>query len=355
MHVPGLWNRFHVFRYHVRVSALNDVARLAGVSKATASRALSGRGYVSPETRDRVVAAAAEIGYVVSSSASSLVTGQTRNVGVVIPHINRWYFGEVLEGIESSLIEAGYDLVLYRLNNDAEARRRIFQYFLVRKRVDAVIAVGIEPTAHEVGLLHSLRVPVVGLGGPVDGMATISIDDTAAAVLATEHLISLGHERIMHIGTEPSREFDFDTHDFRHLGFRTAMRRAGLDDSAYRATELTISGGYTTGLTVLADPRTRPTAVMAGSDEVAIGVIIAARQLGILVPGQLSVMGIDGHELAPMFDLTTLAQYPASQGGVAVHLIVDELLGVTPSPDPVWRPYPVQLQVRGSTTAPSPG
>ena len=83
------------------VSAIADVARLAGVSKATASRALSGHGYVSEETRDRVEAAAAEIGYVVSSNAASLVTGRTRNVGVVIPFINRWFFAEVLEGIES--------------------------------------------------------------------------------------------------------------------------------------------------------------------------------------------------------------------------------------------------------------
>jgi DNA-binding LacI/PurR family transcriptional regulator len=337
----------------VRVSALNDVARLAGVSKATASRALSGRGYVSAETRDRVVAAAAEIGYVVSSNASSLVTGQTRNVGVVLPHINRWYFGEVLEGIESSLIEAGYDLTLYRLSADAIARRRVFEYFLVRKRVDAVIAVGIECTPTEVALLHSLRVPVVGLGGPMEGVTTISIDDAGAAQLATDHLISLGHRQIMHIGTDQGNEVDFDTHDQRYVGFQRAMVAAGLDPSAYRRTELTIAGGYSTGLAVLADPRHRPTAIMAGSDEVAIGVIVAARQLGIGVPDQLSVIGIDGHELAPMFGLTTLGQDPAGQGGVAVGLIVDELLGATRSPDSLWHPYPVQLEVRGSTTAPA--
>lgn len=334
------------------VSALNDVARIAGVSKATASRALSGRGYVSDETRDRVVAAAAEIGYVVSTNAASLVTGQTNNVGVVIPHINRWYFGEVLEGIESSLIEAGFDLTLYRLSADPIARRRVFEYFLVRKRVDAVIAVGIECTPIEVGLLHSLKVPVVGLGGPMDGVATISIDDAGAAQLATEHLISLGHRQIMHIGTDQGKEVDFHTHDQRYVGFQRAMAAAGLDPSNYRRTELTIAGGFATGLAVLADPRHRPTAIMAGSDELAIGTIVAARQLGIGVPDQLSVIGIDGHELAPMFGLTTLAQHPAGQGGFAVGLIVGELLGTTPSPDPVWRPYPVQLEVRGSTTAP---
>jgi DNA-binding LacI/PurR family transcriptional regulator len=332
------------------MSALSDVARLAQVSKATASRALSGRGYVSDETRDRVVAAAAEIGYVVSSNAASLVTGQTRNVGVVIPHINRWYFAEVLEGIESALIAAGYDLTLYRLSDDPVARRRVFEYFLVRKRVDAVIGVGIEATAHEVALLHSLRVPVVGLGGPVDGMATISIDDVAVAALATEHLISLGHRQIMHIGNLPNVDPDFTTHADRLTGYQRAMTAAGLKPTA-RSTQFTIAGGYATGLAVLADPRHRPTAIVAGSDEVAIGVIVAARQLGITVPGQLSITGIDGHELAAMFDLTTLAQDPNAQGARAVGLVMTELLDGEEA-EREWRPYPVILEVRGSTTAP---
>jgi len=110
----------------VEVSALADVARIAGVSKSTASRALSGAGYVALPTKERVERAAAEIGYVVSANAASLVTGQTRNVGVVIPFINRWFFAEVLEGIESTLIGAGYDLTLYRLSSDPEQRRRVF-------------------------------------------------------------------------------------------------------------------------------------------------------------------------------------------------------------------------------------
>jgi DNA-binding LacI/PurR family transcriptional regulator len=335
------------------MSALSDVARLAEVSKATASRALSGRGYVSRETRDRVVSAAAAIGYVVSSNAASLVTGQTRNVGVVIPHINRWFFGEVLEGIESALIARGYDLTLYRLSADAAERRRVFEYFLVRKRVDAVIAVGIELTQHEVALLHSLDKPIVGIGGAIEGIAAISIDDVAAAALVTEHLISLGHTRIMHFGGDQGREMDFRVHTQRAQGFRLAMDAAGLttgDD--VRTTDLSMQGGYAIGLAVLADPRSRPTAVVAGSDELAIGTIVAARQLGILVPAQLSVVGIDGHELSEMFGLTTLAQDPKSQGTFAVDLVMDELLGSSEPVDLRWRPHPVRLEVRGSTTAP---
>ena len=334
------------------MSALSDVARLADVSKATASRALSGRGYVSPETRERVIAAAAELGYVVSTNAASLVTGQTRNVGVVIPHINRWYFGDVLEGIESALIAAGYDLTLYRLSEDSDERRRVFEYFLVRKRVDAVIAVGIELTQHEVALLDALGKPVVGIGGPIHGIATLSIDDVAAAALVTDHLISLGHVRIMHFGGDQGDEMDFRVHSQRLAGFRLAMDAAGLDHTeSFRSTALSVPGGYAIGLAVLADPRTRPTAVFAGSDEVAIGTIVAARQLGIQVPNQLSVVGIDGHELAEMFALTTLAQDPAEQGATAVRLA---MAGIDGAPvDRVWTPFPVRLEVRGSTRAPA--
>ncbi len=338
------------------MSALSDVARAAQVSKATASRALSGRGYVSEETRDRVVSAAAALGYVVSANAASLVTGQTRNVGVVIPHINRWFFGEVLEGIESALIAAGYDLTLYRLSAESAERRRVFEYFLVRKRVDAVIAVGIELTQHEVGLLHALAKPIVGIGGPIEGIASLSIDDVAAAALVTNHLISLGHRRIMHFGGDQHREMDFRVHSSRLAGFREAMTAAQLDggEGAFRATSLSMQGGYAVALAVLADPRSRPTAVVAGSDELAIGTIVAARQLGIQVPAQLSVVGIDGHELADMFGLTTLAQHPKDQGQHAVGLIMDELREPGKANQLHWRPYPVRLDVRSSTTAPPP-
>lgn len=335
------------------VSALNDVARIAGVSKATASRALSGRGYVSLATRDRVVAAAAELGYVVSSNASSLVTGHTRNVGIVIPHINRWYFGEVLEGIESELVTSGYDLTLYQLSADADERRKVFEYFLVRKRVDAVISVGIEASRHEVGLLRALGKPIVGIGGPIAGIATLSIDDVAASALITHHLISLGHTRIVHLGGNQSQEMDFRVHTQRLTGFQQAMDAAGLDSSAaFVVTTLSIPGGYAGALAVLADPRSRPTAIVAGSDEVAIGAIVAARQLGIQVPAQLSVIGIDGHELGEMFGLTTLAQDPEAQGRTAVRLIMDELMHAPLGTRSDWRAHPARLIVRSSTTAP---
>lgn len=356
------WNRFHI-RYassisfpngkhgHI-VSGIADVAKAAGVSKSTASRALSGHGYVSDETRARVERAASALGFVPSLTAASLVTGQSRNVGVVTPFINRWFFAEVLEGIESALISAGYDLTLYRLTADPEQRQRVFNYFLVRKRVDAVIAVSIALTPTEVGMLHALNKPIIGIGGAIDGISTLSIDDFEAARMATDHVIGLGHTRIMHLGGDLGPQMDFRVHANRLAGFRDALTAAGIDSQDdVRAAAFTIPGGHSTALNVLADPRTRPTAIVAGSDEIAIGVILAARQLGIQVPQQLSVVGIDDHDLAELFGLTTVRQEPAQQGNLAVELVMEEL--AHPTIDAAKEHHiPVAMLVRSSTTAP---
>ena len=336
------------------MAGIADVARAAGVSKSTVSRALSGSGYVSAETRRRVAEVAASLGFVASTNAASLVTGRTKNVGVVIPFVNRWYFGEVLEGIESALMDAGYDLSLYRLRDDEQHRRRVFDYFLVRKRVDAVIAVGIALNTHEVQLLHNLGKPIVGVGGQIDGISTLGVDDEAAAHLATTHLLSLGHRRIIHLGGSLDRQMDFTVHAERLEGYRRAMAEAGLTAlQGYVPTEFTMEGGYGAALQLLADPRERPTAVFAGCDEIAFGAIIAARQLGIGVPSGLSVISIDGHDNAAMFGLTTLRQQPALQGERAVGLILDEL--AAPRHDFASHHFTVdvELQVRSSTTSPT--
>jgi DNA-binding LacI/PurR family transcriptional regulator len=334
------------------VGGIDDVARRAGVSKSTTSRALSGRGYVSAETRERVVLAATEMGFVASTNAASLVTGRTRNVGVLTPFINRWFFAEVLEGIESALIGAGYDLTVYRLSADAQERRRVFDYFLVRKRVDAVINVNIALTSREVAMLHSMDKPIVCIGAEIDGISSISIDDIEVSHRATQHLISLGHTRIMHFGGDLDEKRNFRVHAQRLDGFRDAKIAAGIEPGDdFRATEFSIPGGYAVGLAVLADPATRPTAIFAACDEIAIGVIIAARQLGIVIPQQLSIVGVDDHNLAAMFGLTTLRQEPARQGALAVELIMGELDNLTPTEERQIR-IPVQLVVRSSTTAP---
>ncbi|MGG7508980.1 LacI family DNA-binding transcriptional regulator [Plantibacter sp. YIM 135249] len=343
--------------------AISDVAALAGVSKATASRALTGRGYVSSETKERVIRAAAEIGYVPSPIAASLVTGRTKNIGVITPFVGRWFFGEILEGVEAALLDRGYDLTLYNLHPDSPDRDRVFDYFLARKRFDGMLAIGVETTADEVERLLRIERPIVGIGA-IQGIPCISIDDETVASDATEHLLTLGHTRIVHLGGIGAEDHPHTVQGRRYAGFRAAMARAGLGvERAFFTAELSVPGGYEAAAQLLRDVRTRPTAVFAATDELAIGVIIAARRLGIAVPAELSVIGIDGHEFAEMFALTTFEQHPQAQGAYAVSLLLDHLddhaadpaadSSSATSPAPLApEPWPTRLVVRSSTTRP---
>ena len=329
------------------MSGIADVARLAGVSKSTASRALSGAGYVSEATRERVTSAAISLGYVPSTNAQSLATGRTQNVGVVMPYVNRWFFAEVLEGIQSALLERGLDLTLYDATPGSDRRRRIFDDFLARKRFDGLIAVGLEPQEDELDRMLSLGKPVVSVIGASPRTSVITIDDEDAARRATEHLLALGHRRVAFLGGG-SAERDQHVETARVRGYRAAMVDAGLADEIRQMPALlSMPDGYAAAVDLLSDARNRPTAVVAACDEVAVGAIVAARRLGIQVPAGLSVIGIDDHEYADMFALTTLQQVPREQGVRAVELLVQHIEDPSaPLVDVVLKP---RLIVRSST------
>lgn len=335
------------------MAGISEVAALAGVSKATASRALSGSGYVSKETRARVAAAAASLEYVPSTTAVSLATGRTQNIGVVMPYLNRWFFAEVLEGIQQALLERGLDLTLYDAKPGSAGRRRIFDDFLARKRFDGLIAVGLEPGDRELERLLAIGRPVVSVVGWAGDTSVIAIDDGAAARRATEHLLALGHEDIAFIGGDAAP--DWPQVDRRRLeGYRAAMADAGLADRAsHIRSAATLPGGYEAAVDALGDARTRPSGIVAVCDEVAIGAIIAARRQGIQVPADLSVVGIDDHEFAEMFSLTTLRQVPREQGKAAVDILLAEIADPT-RPRTRMRTR-TRLIVRSSTGAPGSG
>lgn len=331
------------------MAGIAEVAARAGVSKATASRALTGSGYVSDTTRQRVRAAADELGYVPSTSAVSLATGRTQNVGVVMPYVNRWFFAEVLEGIQHALLEHGLDLTLYDARPGTPGRDRIFGDFLARKRFDGLIAVGLEPEDHELELLTRIGRPIVSVVGTGDGTSLVEIDDDYAARRATEHLIGLGHTEIAFLGGGSGAHWAHVDKQ-RLAGYEAAMAEAGLGDRRRHITsEVSMSAGYRAAVDLLGDARRRPTALVAVCDEVAVGAIIAARRLGILVPGDLSVVGIDDHEHAEMFALTTLQQVPRDQGRMAVEMLLARIA----DPDaPVEHiRMPARLIVRASTSA----
>ncbi len=333
------------------MATLSDVARKARVSKSTASRALSGHGSVARETRIRVEKAAAELGFVASSAAESLATGRSRNIALLTPFVNRWFYGEVIDGVEAALIGAGYDLTLYKITETPEQRRQLFEYFLVRKGVDAVIALTLFITEEEVKRLNALGKPIVGIGGRIPGVPTFFIDDFDVSKRATQHLIELGHSKLMHFGGDQEHQLDFEVHSTRLGGFRAAMKSAGLTHQPdFAAGEVSIAGGYQSALKVLSGQVDRPTGIVAVSDEVAIGVMSAAYSLGLRIPEDLSVIGIDGHPLGETFGLSTMVQHASRQGAMAVSHALAMLGGLRLDDESeLAMSLPVELKIRAST------
>lgn len=334
--------------------SIAHVAELAGVSTATVSRALSGSPNVSDATRQAVHNAAESLGYVVSSNASSLASGRTRNVGVITPFLDRWYFTRVLEGAQLTLLQAGYDTTLYNVSGGAGLRGQVFENALKRQRVDGLIAVAVEPSERELERLHSLGRPVIGVGGAVEGIPSLALDDVAVSHLGAAHLTALGHRRVGYIGGGPDYDSDFHLPVQRYQGFQQAMHEAGLevDPSLALGADFTIEGGYHAAKQLLGQPaHLRPTAVFAASDEMAIGAIMAARDLGLSIPQDVSIAGIDDFVQSAFFGLTTVAQSPHEQGTLAARNML-AWLESGERPTAVTTP-PHHLIVRSSTARPA--
>ena len=337
------------------MTSIKDVAREVGVSTATVSRALRGLPRVSDETRIKVLKVAARLDYVASPYAASLASGQTRAVGVVVPFVTRWFYGSVIQGAEELLREAGYDLLLYNLAGDQAARDRVFRTHLLRKRVDAVLVLSLTPTDEEIAALAKLDRPVAVVGATVEGWCSVRIDDVETAQIAVRHLLELGHRRIGYVGGSLEEQLDFAAPLDRLSGYRAAMAEAGIEvlPTMEVVGDFTVRGGLAaTRLLLESDPR--PTAVFAASDEMAVGTVHAVREAGLRVPEDVSVIGIDDHEMAEFFELTTVAQPVREQGQMAARLLLDALddeLDDPPGPSCVT--VPTRLVIR-RTTAPPP-
>jgi len=327
---------------------LVDIARIAGVGLGTASRALRNAPGVAPATRDKVHAVAERFAYVVSPQASSLRLGPTGRVAVVVPHLDRWFFGAMLKGLESVLRGAELDVLLYPVS-DLEDRRLFFERLPARRKVDAIIVVAFPLNEVERKRLELMGVGIVAAGGQSAAYPYVSIDDQMAGRQAMDHLLNLGHRRIAMLeAIDPDRPPMISG---RTIAYHAALHDAGIpvDPHMVQAGDWGGENGATS-MSKLLGLRHPPTAVYAHSDEVALGAIRTIRRAGLRIPQDLSVIGIDDHPLAALTDLTTVRQDVFEQGAGAARILLELLQGGTDVDRAVT--VPTHLVVRHTTGPP---
>lgn len=328
-----------------------DVARRAGVSQAIVSYVLNERSdEVADETRDRVLQAIGELGYVPDGSARSLRTRKTMTIALIIPDITNPFYPSMERGIQRVAEENGYDLIVSNTDGIAEKESRAL-HGLLRGRADGAVMTPFQVdqagvrAAVNAGIAIAMNLP------PLDDLMQIGVDfvnsDTfPAAEMAVDYLIERGHTRIGMIagipGTPPREQ--------RVSGYLATLRRHGLphDDLLIRGADYREAGGYE-AMVELLKLEQRPTAVFAANDLMALGAMMAIREAGLSIPDDMAIIGLDDIPAARLVHpaLTTVAQHAEVIGTLAANLVISRLSGNAP-PTGRFIEEPVQLIVRDS-------
>jgi len=331
----------------VRAPNIRDVAARAGVSYQTVSRVLNDSPSIKPATRQRVLDVIKELDYRPNQAARALVTSRSRTIGVLSAQNNAFYGPTTaINSIEQSAREAGYRLSITNINSSDYASIKSGLDYLLSQSVEAIVVVAPQVRVFDVINELSVTVPYVSLeaSGRNPGH-NLSVDQIAGARIATKHLIDLGHEEIMHI----SGPQDWIEAEARMQGFLHEINEADLRTRAPILGDWSASFGYYAGLELL---RYRDfTAVFAGNDQMALGFIHACREIGLDVPGDISIVGFDDIPEAAHFypPLTTVRQNFAELGRKAIGILLAELQRSAPADH---EPVPPELIVRRSTAAP---
>ncbi|WEV68257.1 LacI family DNA-binding transcriptional regulator [Bifidobacterium sp. ESL0769] len=330
---------------------IEDVAVEANVSTATVSRAIHGLSGVSNETRRKVLSVARSMGYSPSHSAMSLASGSTQSVGLVLPDVSRWFFANAVEAAELLLRTMNYDALVYSLPDYVSGGRPRFNPEVLRSKVDAVAVLSLFFDDEEVRQLRSLDVPVAFLSVIQPGFSHVGIDDEQAMEMACEHLIGFGHKVIGHLSGMTNDKCPSAPTQRRRNAWIESLKSHRLEcgpDLESPADIMTAKNGFI-ATNILLDRRPDITGIVASSDEMAMGAIQALRNRGILPGREVSVVGIDGHDLSAAFDLTSVEQPVQDESREMVNVLLRQIKGETHIQQKL---FPTRLVVRGSSGPP---
>lgn len=332
-------------------ASLADVARVAGVSVATASRVVSGVRYpVSAAARAKVENAVEQLGYTPNALARALVKGRSRVIGAIVGDVTDPYFAEIAKGLEEQAGLGDHLTVVCNADRSIQREAAYIRMLLDDQAAGIVIAGGAfisDPAAKDlVAAIDDARrhdTPVIVLADRgLEGVSVIDVDNRAVLVDATRFLIRLGHRRIAYV---PGPE-GFSTELLRREGYMLAMANAGLEAIVVDVGGFDHRAGRAAVKRLQSAPL--PDAIIGFGEELAVAMLVALRQAGVNVPGDVSVMGIDGTRYSEVLDLTSVKVPTWELGATASRLIIEE----ENLPDRLVLPHRV---ISRSTTAPSPG
>lgn len=336
---------------------IKDIAKIAGVTHSTVSRALHGHPGIAPETVARITQIANDLGYIPSAVARGLKTNRSNAIGVIVSRIDDPFFGEILQGIEDVSHEAGYSLFVAASHRNNE-REQVIVRAMGERRVDGLIVCSTHFGKEHERKIKSYGIPIVALDNQAmsDYQYSIYHDDFSGSQQATQHLLDLGHERIAYLGNEEAGR----TTQERLDGFCQALKDAGVfvrEEYIFHGPNGRPEGGVA-GAQYFMDLDERPSAIVCFNDMMAIGVLSAMKDAGLRVPGDFSMVGFDNIAITAYSDppITTFEQ-PKYQLGFSAAQMMMNLLDSSqdgiPLPEPETRILTGRLVIRKSTAPPS--
>lgn len=333
-----------------RRATITEVAAAAGVSAPTVSRVVTGSANVSPQTRARVEKAIERLNYRPSAIARALSYGKTMSIGAIVPFLTHPSAVQRVRGLVDGLRASPFPLTLY----DVEEPHDRVEHFEAVTSVHppmGTIVVSLRPSPDELAVFETSTTPVVFIDVDVPGFSWVSVDHRAGGRMAAQHLTDLGHERIGFVGDAENNPLGFTSSALHRLGYHDALGEAGIAP----AVQLEKMGRHgrdaarSLALELLKahDP---PTGIVAASDTQALGVTDAASELGIDVPGDLSVIGFDDIDMSALVGLTTIRQPLEISGCLAAEILIAAI--ETPDAPRVTERLPLGLVVRETTGPP---
>ncbi|WP_278814538.1 LacI family DNA-binding transcriptional regulator [Bifidobacterium pullorum] len=336
-------------------STIQDVAKLAGVSEATVSRALRGLNNVAPATRHKVEEAAAELRFTLSKSASSLASGKTRRILLLVSGgLNDWFNSSVLQGAYEVFSPAGYDVTPSFITSRDELSRLI-KALPSNRNADAIIVASFTLDQAFRDALAAMDMPLAGINNPnITGLdVSVRIDDLDGMRQAVQLLHSLGHRSLAYIGNLIPPDLDYSA-DLRGEGFLNAAHELGYaedtlylspSDTAYQ-TLSPVETARRAVASLLAAPQ-HPTGVCVQNDELAAHILKELRRQHIRIPEQMSVIGFDDNPYADILDMTSIHQDPIQLAREASQRVLAILTGE--QPDEPHLVVPTAPTLRGTT------